>query len=296
MKRTRSGGQRHVLGTLFDKGITATVLGLGLVLAPSLLGASPTLRAVGASVQPAGWLSLGLGVALLALHIGLTGRTPAKTAPSPVPAVRHEPNGLDKFLSDTPVIDEDYASTPASVWSPSVFEDIEWRRFEALCEALFAQAGFQTRAQSHGADGGIAIWLHSRYAEGPVAVVQCTHWRDKSVGLEELRVFFDLMNTHHLKRGTFATSGLFTAEALHFAHQNGINALDGEALLTMISHRSPEQQRELLKVAHEGEFWRPTCASCGVKMVERMPVRGGEPFWGCASFPRCRSTLPMAPM
>ncbi|WP_370868866.1 restriction endonuclease [Polaromonas sp.] len=40
-----------------------------------------------------------------------------------------------------------------------------------MCEALFAQAGFETRSQSHGADGGVDIWLHSANAQGPVAVV-----------------------------------------------------------------------------------------------------------------------------
>jgi hypothetical protein len=44
-----------------------------------------------------------------------------------------------------------------------VFRLIEWRRFEALVESLFAQAGFTTRSQSHGSDGGVDIWLHSRH-------------------------------------------------------------------------------------------------------------------------------------
>ena len=68
---------------------------------------------------------------------------------------------------------------PQSSWSAAVFEAIEWRRFEAVCEGLFAQAGFQTRAQSHGADGGVDIWLYSQHAPWPVSVVQCKHWRGK---------------------------------------------------------------------------------------------------------------------
>lgn len=36
------------------------------------------------------------------------------------------------------------AHTPERAWSPQVFDDIEWRRFEALCEALFGQAGVRT--------------------------------------------------------------------------------------------------------------------------------------------------------
>jgi hypothetical protein len=122
------------------------------------------------------------------------------------------------------------APTPqaATSWSPAVFAAIEWRRFEAVCEKLFGQAGFETKSQSHGADGGVDIWLHSRHAEGPVAVVQCKHWQSKAVGVKELR-----------------------------------------------------------------EYWRPTCASCGVKLVERTPAKGGAQFWGCSNYPRCKSRLPM---
>jgi restriction system protein len=49
----------------------------------------------------------------------------------------------------------------ATTWSLDVFGAIEWRRFETVCEALFAQAGFRTESQSHGADGGGDIWLYS---------------------------------------------------------------------------------------------------------------------------------------
>ena len=175
-----------------------------------------------------------------------------------------------------------------------MFAAIEWRRFEAVCEALFAQAGFETRTRSHGADGGVDIWLHSANAAGPVAVVQCKHWRGKLVGVKELREFFGVMASHRLQRGTYATTSTYTPDALQFAKANGINAMDGTALLALIAKRSPEQQQALLAVAYEGEYWRPTCASCGDKMAERMPADGGARFWGCANFPRCRRTLAMA--
>jgi len=51
--------------------------------------------------------------------------------------------------------------------------------------------------------------------------------------------------------------------------------------------RTAEQQAELLAVAYEGEYWRPTCASCGIKMVERPAKAGRAAFWGCANFRRC---------
>ncbi len=61
----------------------------------------------------------------------------------------------------------------------------------------------------------------------------------------------------------------------------------------MILSRTPEQQAALLAVATEGDYRRPTCASCGVKMVERTPKNGGSAFWGCVHSPRCRATLSM---
>lgn len=70
--------------------------------------------------------------------------------------------------------------------------------------------------------------------------------------------------------------------------------MDGPALLDLIATRTPQQQQALLAVAFEGEYWRPTCASCGIKMVERQRADGGAAFWGCSNYPRCKSRLPMA--
>lgn len=182
---------------------------------------------------------------------------------------------------------------PATAWSARVFEDIEWRRFEALCESLFGQAGFETRSQSHGADGGVDIWLYSQNAEGPAAVVQCKHWLGKPVGVTEMRELYGVMASHKLQRGTFATSSTFTPEARQFAKDNGISMLDGHALLALISRRTAAQQAALLEIAYQGEYWRPTCASCGVKMAERSARTSNSTFWGCVHFPRCRFTLPV---
>src|SRR5690606_14054869 len=101
-------------------------------------------------------------------------------------------------------------------WSAAVFSAIEWRRFEAVCESLFAQAGFEARTQSHGPDGGVDVWLHSKNAQGPVSVVQCKHWQSKPVGVKEVREFFGVMASHQMKRGTYATTSTFTSDATAF--------------------------------------------------------------------------------
>ena len=114
------------------------------------------------------------------------------------------------------------------------------------------------------------------------------------MGVRELREFYGVMTSHKLKRGTFATTSTYTPEALAFARANSIHTLDGAGLLQLISRRTPAQQQELLQVAYEGEYWRPTCASCGTKMVERSRSSDGGLFWGCTNYPRCKRTLPKA--
>ena len=92
-----------------------------------------------------------------------------------------------------------------------MFEVIEWRRFEAVVEALFRQAGFETRSQSHGADGGVDIWLHSRSVpDRAVSVVQCKHWQGRRVGVDKIRELRGVMAAHGVKRGQFATTSTFT--------------------------------------------------------------------------------------
>ena len=126
-----------------------------------------------------------------------------------------------------------------------------------------------------------------------VAVVQCKHWQNKQVPVSALREFYGVMASYKVARGTYATSSTFTADALAFAQANGINAQDGNGLLRLIAQRPPEQQAALLAVAFEGEYWRPTCPSCGTKMVDRSTHKTGGRFWGCINYPRCKYTQPM---
>lgn len=92
----------------------------------------------------------------------------------------------------------------------------------------------------------------------------------------------------------YASTSQYTPDAQAFAKANSINALDGAGLLKLIAKRTPEQQQALLAVAFEGDYGRPTCASCGVKLVERTQSKGRTKFWGCSNYPRCKSRLPMA--
>lgn len=288
-----------------DAAVKLMVLGAGFAVVPLFLRASPLGKAF-SSLIPLGIVLMLVGSALLWLT-----RRQKSAAERPNHLGERAPSlesiaGPVRALSADRVVDEfvrasaegkSAGQTPAmrpKSWSPEVFAQVEWRRFEAVVEALFKQAGLVTKSQSHGADGGVDVWLYSRtQPEIPVGMVQCKHWQGRQVGVDKVRELRGVMAAEKVGRGLFATTSTFTADARQFAQENGIDLLDVERLLAMIAKRSPEQQKALLEVALEGDYWIPTCASCGIKMVPRKSRKDGGEFWGCSNYPRCKTTMPM---
>ena len=267
-----------------NMGIAASVIGVFLLISPLLVGNSKILKPLAQSVSSSiSWWFILIGVGLLGFTALLKSKAnntdEAKTVSS-----KAKPKRVG-LLAATPEQTPTITSERSISWNKQVFADIEWRRFEAVCERLFAQSGFKTKSQSHGADGGVDVWMYSAHAEGPVSIAQCKHWRGEVVTVKEIREFFGVMASHKLQRGTFVTTSTFTADAQKFANENGINALDGDKLLKLIATRTPEQQKEMLDIAYEGEYSIPTCASCGIKLVKRTK------FWGCSNFPKCRTQI-----
>lgn len=250
-KQRTNKRKTRALNTMQEKGFALCALGLGMLIVPLFMGKSLMLAALVGALRPAGWFALVAGVVLMIAHNFIKAKvakadfplqpTPGAPASRVHAAVRDIKNDL-RQNTGAPDLPAPRTHQAATRWSSAVFAAIEWRRFEAVCEKLFGQAGFETKSQSHGADGGVDIWLHSRNAEGPVAVVQCKHWQGKAVGVKELREFFGVMASHKLTRGTYATTSTYTADAQQFAKDNGVNALDGKGLLALIAKRTPEQQ------------------------------------------------------
>jgi restriction system protein len=296
MARQREKGER---ARRRAREATACLLGLGtLLLLGPLFMSKGTAHQVFTGFRPMALLMLVTGVALLwwqrRQSASASVQAPRRTS---APDSRNAGNdGLGATTKQAPALETRAVQhEPPAEWSKAVFDTVEWRRFEAIVEALFRQAGFITKAQPHGHDGGVDVWLYSKHqVDGaPVSLVQCKHWQDKRVGVDKIRELRGVMAAHDVKRGQFATTSGFTADAEQFAKDNGINLLDVSSLLTLIDQRTPEQQTELLQVALEGEYWKPTCASCGIKMVERNRRADGTPFWGCANYPRCKASLTM---
>ena len=220
--------------------IAGKLIAVGLLLAiiPLFFGKSPI--AAGLRVlAPFGWFMLVTGCALLWWQLSswrtknIRASRPTPTSPpapfrrssSAPPPVDRVPTEDDRLAAESKPHTVGPRSTPTT-WGPGVFSVIEWRRFEALVEALFAQAGFDTKSQSHGADEGIDIWLFSKTQPGtPVSIVQCKHWQGKQVGVDKVRELRGVMAAKSVTRGQFATTSTFTSDATSFAKDNGINLL-----------------------------------------------------------------------
>jgi restriction system protein len=270
-----------------DARILAFVIGLFFLVAPLFAGNSKILKPLADNLSSKlSWMFILIGIGLIGLYallkkIKLKDNNTDEVKPVDTKAKPKRIGLLAAAPEQTPTI----TSERSASWNKQVFADIEWRRFEAVCESLFAQSGFKTKSQSHGADGGVDVWMYSAHAEGPVSIAQCKHFRSKEVDVKLIREFFGVMSSHKLQRGTFITTSTFTADAQKFANDNGINALDGDKLLKLIATRTPEQQKELLDIAYEGEYSIPTCPSCGIKLVKRTK------FWGCSNFPKCGTKI-----
>ena len=156
-------------------------------------------------------------------------------------------------VADSGAIDASSTALGGKRWSLDVFAAIDAQRFAAVCETWFSWAGFDTRTQSHRTDGGVDIWLHAARMPGPVAIVRCKHWLNRPVGLQEMKEFLGVVANFQSAHGTYTTTSTYTPEALQFALDNGIDAVDGRGLLRRIQTRTRQRQQDLLAVAYSGQ-------------------------------------------
>jgi hypothetical protein len=176
-----------------------------------------------------------------------------------------------------------------SRWQAGVTRAIEWQRFEALCTAMFRQDGYVTKLNSRGAAGAVEIWLHPPIdMKNPARIVLCKHMGDAPIDASTVTEFQAVLQKANVSSGAIVTAGRFSDEAKQLARRNRISPVDGVKLLSLILRRTEEQQRELLEVATQGEYWRPTCPACDYKMTLGDGAKGA---WTCTRTAACPGVL-----
>lgn len=179
-------------------------------------------------------------------------------------------------------------------WSPELLKQLEWRRFEELCAAYYEAAGFVTRVDHTRSHNGVDILLARRGAKA-ASVARCKAWDAYRVGVSSVREVRRAMNAAKVAEGVLLTSGRFTQDAVKLAAAEGIELIDGTALLERMAALPDEKGLGLLKFATQGDFLTPTCPDCSIKMILRQSTREGRKFWGCRNYPACKHTFAGTP-
>ena len=188
---------------------------------------------------------------------------------------------------------------------PQAVDQMSWDAFEALLGEAYRRQGYRVvETGMGGADGGIDLAL---IRDGARTLVQCKHWKAGKVGVTFVRELLGVMTAEKAAKGIVVTSGRFTDEAQRFARTSGIELVDGTALRAILSKArqsgaapraaggAPPQRATAAEPAEPMAV--PACPTCSKAMVRRVAGNGpkaGQPFWGCADFPRCRGTRAIA--
>jgi restriction system protein len=188
----------------------------------------------------------------------------------------------------------------ANADTPAVVDDMSWAEFEILVGEAFRKKGFRvTETGLGGADGGVDLAMtrdDERY------LVQCKQWRAQKVGVSVVRELYGVMAARGATGGFVVTSGRFTPDATAFATGRNIHLIDGSGLKKMIGGARaavpiesppPPLARSSGPARLAAGRAGVACPKCGSPMVERVARTGpaaGQPFWGCAMFPKCRGT------
>ena len=183
--------------------------------------------------------------------------------------------------------------TKPTEWSIDVIRDVEWKRFEDVCQKFYQTSGIRSETTALGPDGGIDIRLYQDDSGKPTSIVQCKAWSERLVGVKPVRELLGVMTHEKIVKAFFMTSGRFSEDAKVVASSNRITLIDGELLLMMIKRLPEADQKSLLEFATDGEYKVPTCPSCGIKMKHISGTTGRSDFWGCFNYPRCRQKLGM---
>lgn len=280
--------------------IAVGILFFGHVLIPWFFGHSPYLRAAAQALKPlanyGALLFAGIALVKWLWQLKAAARNPlplglvsVPTPPRPTTPVRPQSNvvRLEPQLVETPT------PTAPPAWSLELIQEIEWKRFEDVCQQFYELKGIRSECTPLGPDGGIDIRLFQDDSDPkkPTAIVQCKAWGSSFVGVKPIRELLGVMVHEKIGKAFFMTSGSYSDEAKAFAAPNRITLIDGKMLLAMFQ-RLPESTRaQLLEFATAGDYTVPTCPSCGTKMRLIGGREGKRDFWGCSDFPRCRQKL-----
>lgn len=110
---------------------------------------------------------------------------------------------------------------------------LDWREFEILIAKYYKSKGFKVSLEGGaGGDNGIDVTLKRGKNK---TIVQCKHWKARSIGVSIIREMFGVMISEGAENVIVVTSGKFTKEAYKFAENKPIELINGTRLNYMLN-------------------------------------------------------------
>lgn len=207
-------------------------------------------------------------------------------SPNPMPDV------LDRVREMSAQSKAVEAEARPTTWSLQLIRDLEWKRFEELCEGFWKAKGYRAELTGRGADGGIDINLYRPSAPDKLlAIIQCKSRSQDRVGVQIVRELFGVMNHVNAPMGILVTSSDFHEPAKDFAAGKRLQLVNGATLFKQLAELPTDASASLLAHVTRDDYITPTCPSCDVKMVLRPGTKGKADFYGCTNYPKCRTVM-----
>lgn len=163
-----------------------------------------------------------------------------------------------------------------------IMSAIEWKRFELLCHLVIRASGLNSRLTGNGADEGVDIRIYDK--ENPSKVlylVQCKKWGKKNkIDRPLLQQLRGQMAAENVANGGYCVTSSFTLPAVEFAASNDIELFDQQKIITTFNAFEKADRAKILKQLLEGDYWTPSCATCG-KKFSATTKRNGKKVWAC---------------
>lgn len=180
---------------------------------------------------------------------------------------------------------------PPKRWTAAFLRELEWRRFEELCEGFWLARGYPVKATPAGPGGGANLIISERDdPEALFAVIQCKATSPRPVEREAVRALWALRQHVEAKLAVFYSASGFTDEAREFAHGRHLKLVDAGDLLAQLNMLDASARDALLAHVTRDDFRTPSCPQCRVKMQRRAGAAGGPEVWGCRNERRCGAT------
>ena len=188
----------------------------------------------------------------------------------------HSKNGQEPFIPLSEYLNRNYYYL-----KDEIIEAIEWKRFELLCHLIFMASGYNSELTGDGADEGVDIRIFDKNdPRKSLCLVQCKKWQKNKISRELIQQLRGQMATENVEKGGYCVTSTFTSSAKEYAEANNIELFDQRKIIEAFDKLNVYDRELILKELLAGDYWTPSCASCGEKF-EAITQKSGKLIWGC---------------